>query len=75
MMAVQTSSNDSLQSGALAQMARWVDNAIVALSVVAVITALVVMFVALMAEVVVRYLTNQAWAGPPRCPISCSPGW
>lgn len=68
MMAVQTSSYDSLQSGALAQMVRWVDNAIVALSVVAVITALVAMFVSLMAEVVVRYLTNQGMGWPTEMP-------
>lgn len=67
-MAVQTSSNDSLQSGTLAQMARWVDIAIVALGVVAVISALVAMFVALMAEVVVRYLTNQGMGWPTEMP-------
>lgn len=68
MMTAHTSCNDSLQPGALAQMARWVDNAIVVLSVVASITALVTMFMALMAEVVTRYLTNQGMGWPTEMP-------
>lgn len=68
MMTAQTSGNDALHSGALAQMARWADSAIVAASVAVVITALVAMFVSLMAEVVVRYLTNQGMGWPTEVP-------
>lgn len=68
MMATHTPSKEFAPAGALAQVVRWVDSAIVAVSVVAVITALVVMFVSLMAEVVVRYLTNQGMGWPSEMP-------
>lgn len=68
MMNAHTSGNDALQLGALARMARWADSAIVAASVAVVIMALVAMFVSLMAEVVVRYLTNQGMGWPTEVP-------
>lgn len=68
MMAAQTSTKETSKAGALTQLVKWVDNAIVAISVVAVIAALVTMFVALLAEVVVRYLTNQGMGWPSEMP-------
>jgi TRAP-type C4-dicarboxylate transport system permease small subunit len=68
MMAAHSPTKETAQAGALTQLAKWVDNAIVAVSVVAVITALAVMFVSLMAEVVVRYLTNQGMGWPSEMP-------
>lgn len=47
---------------------KWVDKAIVGTSTVLAISALVVMFVSLMAEVVVRYLTNQGMGWPTEMP-------
>lgn len=68
MMAAHTPIKEPAPAGPLTQLVRWVDSAIVAVSVVAVIAALVVMFVALMAEVVVRYLTNQGMGWPSEMP-------
>lgn len=51
-----------------ALMVKWVDDAIVACSSVLAIASLVVMFVSLMAEVVVRYLTNQGMGWPTEMP-------
>lgn len=68
MMAAHTPIKATTHAGALTQLVRWVDSAIVAMSVVAVITALVVMFGSLMAEVVVRYLTNQGMGWPSEMP-------
>ena len=68
MMAAHTPIKETAQAGALTQLVRWVDSAIVGISVVAVIAALVAMFVALMAEVVVRYLTNQGMGWPSEIP-------
>lgn len=47
---------------------RWVDNAIVGTSTVLAIGSLAVMFVSLMAEVIVRYLTNQGMGWPTEMP-------
>jgi TRAP-type C4-dicarboxylate transport system permease small subunit len=68
MMAAHTPSTETAPAGALTQVADWVDSAIVAANVVVVIAALVVMFVSLMAEVVVRYLTNQGMGWPTEMP-------
>lgn len=68
MMAAHTSMKETGQTGALTQLVKWADSAIVGISVVAVIAALVVMFVSLMAEVVVRYLTNQGMGWPSEMP-------
>lgn len=68
MMAAHTSSKERAQDGALTQLAKWVDSAVVAASVVTVIGALVAMFVSLMAEVAVRYLTNQGMGWPTEMP-------
>ncbi|MGL1834919.1 TRAP transporter small permease [Rhodocyclaceae bacterium SMB388] len=53
---------------AAASVVKWVDGVIVAASVVLSITAISVMFVALMADVVVRYLTNQGMGWPTEMP-------
>ncbi|WP_395502014.1 TRAP transporter small permease [Ectopseudomonas mendocina] len=68
MMAAQNPGKETAQAGALTQVVKWVDSAIVAASVAVVIAALVAMFVALMAEVVVRYLTNQGMGWPTEMP-------
>jgi TRAP-type C4-dicarboxylate transport system permease small subunit len=68
MMAALTPSKETAHAGALTRLVKWVDSAIVAISVVAVITALVVMFGSLMGEVVVRYLTNQGMGWPSEMP-------
>ncbi|ARU90679.1 TRAP transporter permease DctQ [Pseudomonas sp. M30-35] len=49
-------------------MVTWVDRAIEAASAVVAIAALVAMFISLMAEVVVRYLTNQGMGWPTEMP-------
>lgn len=67
-MAAHTSTKQTAQAGVLTPVVKWVDSAIVAAGVVAAIGALVVMFVSLMAEVVVRYLTNQGMGWPTEMP-------
>lgn len=67
-MAANTAAKETATTGVLTQWLRWVDSAIVAISVALVITALVVMFVSLMAEVVVRYVTNQGMGWPTEVP-------
>lgn len=47
---------------------RWVDNTIVGISTALAIGSLAVMFVSLMAEVIVRYLTNQGMGWPTEMP-------
>lgn len=68
MMGADTCNKATTQGGALMPLASWLDRAIVASSVVVVIAALVAMFVSLMAEVVVRYLTNQGMGWPTEVP-------
>jgi len=68
MMATHTSPNAAAPTGALASVVKWVDDAIVAAGVAVSISALVVMFVSLMAEVIVRYLTNQGLGWPTEMP-------
>jgi len=52
----------------VALVVRWVDNTIVGISTVLAIGSLAVMFVSLMAEVIVRYLTNQGMGWPTEMP-------
>lgn len=47
---------------------RWVDNTVVGISTVLAIGTLAVMFLSLMAEVIVRYLTNQGMGWPTEMP-------
>lgn len=47
---------------------KWVDGTLVAVSIALAISSLVVMFLSLMAEVVVRYLTNQGMGWPSEMP-------
>jgi len=47
---------------------RWVDNTIVGISTTLAIGTLAVMFLSLMAEVIVRYLTNQGMGWPTEMP-------
>lgn len=68
MMTAHISNNEVDQSSFLAPAAKWVDRAVVACSVVVAIGALVAMFVSLMAEVVVRYLSNQGLGWPTEMP-------
>lgn len=49
-------------------LASFIDRAIVAVSVVIALTALVSMFVSLIAEVIVRYMTNQGLGWPTELP-------
>ena len=67
-MAAHTSSSAGVPSGFAASAVKWVDSAIVAAGVAVAVGALVVMFVSLMAEVVVRYLTNQGMGWPTEMP-------
>lgn len=55
-------------NGWAAAAVKWVDRAIVACSIALAIASLVIMFAALMAEVVVRYLTNQGMGWPGEIP-------
>jgi TRAP-type C4-dicarboxylate transport system permease small subunit len=55
-------------TGHAATLVRWVDDTLVAASIVLAISSLVVMFLSLMAEVVVRYLTNQGMGWPSEMP-------
>lgn len=68
MMAAHTTSHAAVPTRAPARVVKWVDDAIVAASVAVAIGALVVMFVSLMAEVIVRYLTNQGMGWPTEMP-------
>lgn len=68
MMMAEASSNVAQGGSFLSRVAHWTDRIIVAASVVVVITALSAMFVSLMAEVVVRYLTNQGMGWPTEMP-------
>lgn len=54
--------------GHVAALVRWVDGAVVATSIALAISSLVIMFLSLMAEVVVRYLTNQGMGWPSEMP-------
>ncbi|WP_211162150.1 TRAP transporter small permease [Aromatoleum petrolei] len=55
-------------AGFAAPVVKWVDSAIVAASVAIAVGSLVAMFVSLMAEVIVRYLTNQGMGWPTEMP-------
>jgi len=55
-------------TGVAASVVKWVDDAIVVASTAIAITSLVVMFVSLMAEVIVRYFTNQGMGWPTEMP-------
>ncbi|WP_227819794.1 TRAP transporter small permease [Marinobacterium aestuarii] len=54
--------------GATALVVKWVDDVIVVTSSVIAISSLVIMFVSLMAEVIVRYVTNQGMGWPTEMP-------
>jgi len=56
------------ETGTAAAVVKWVDRVIVASSVVLAVTSLVAMFGSLMAEVVVRYATNQGMGWPTEVP-------
>jgi TRAP-type C4-dicarboxylate transport system permease small subunit len=56
------------QAGFAASVVKGVDNVIVACTVVLAITSLCTMLLSLMAEVVVRYLTNQGMGWPSEIP-------
>lgn len=56
------------QNGIAAAVVKWVDGAIVAVSVVLAIASISVMFVSLMAEVIIRYFTNQGMGWPTEMP-------
>lgn len=52
----------------MATLVRWIDGTLVATSIALAISCLVIMFLSLMAEVVVRYLTNQGMGWPSEMP-------
>ncbi|MBI2308555.1 MAG: TRAP transporter small permease [Rhodocyclales bacterium] len=56
------------RNGIAAAVVKWVDGAIVAASVALAISSLSVMFVSLMAEVVIRYATDQGMGWPTEMP-------
>jgi len=55
-------------SGLVASLVEWLDSSIVVASSVAAIGSLVIMFISLMAEVIVRYFTNQGMGWPTEMP-------
>jgi TRAP-type C4-dicarboxylate transport system permease small subunit len=55
-------------AGHAATLVKWVDGALVAVSIALAISSLVIMFLSLMAEVVVRYVTNQGMGWPSEMP-------
>lgn len=56
------------ETGPAASVVKWVDGTIVVTSTVIAIASLVIMFASLMAEVIVRYLTNQGMGWPTEMP-------
>jgi TRAP-type C4-dicarboxylate transport system permease small subunit len=60
-------------AGALALAVRWIDRAIVALATVATVAALAALFLSLMAEVIIRYLTTQGLGWPNEMPAILFP--
>lgn len=60
--------SQSAQINTAAMLVRWVDCVLEAVSIVLAISSLVIMFLAMMAEVVVRYLTNQGMGWPSEMP-------
>lgn len=68
MMSAHTSNEAAAQTGALFSVVKWVDKMIVAAAAAVAISALVVMFVSLMGEVIVRYFTNQGMGWPTEMP-------
>lgn len=68
MTSTHTSSGVPAPTGALASVVKWVDKVVVIAGTAVAITALVIMFVSLMAEVIVRYFTNQGMGWPTEMP-------
>jgi len=62
------SPNTVISPGVTGSVVKWVDASIVVSGSVIAISALVIMFVSLMAEVIVRYLTNQGMGWPTELP-------
>jgi TRAP-type C4-dicarboxylate transport system permease small subunit len=67
-MTVTHSPNTVMANGVTGSVVKWVDASIVVTGSVIAISALVIMFVSLMAEVIVRYLTNQGMGWPTELP-------
>lgn len=67
-MTVTHSPNTVMANGLTGSVVKWVDSSIVVTGSVIAISALVIMFVSLMAEVIVRYLTNQGMGWPTEMP-------
>lgn len=59
---------EAASGNAAAQAVRWVDKVVVGIGTVLAIASLAIMFTSLMAEVVVRYLTNQGMGWPTEMP-------
>ncbi|HRP25439.1 MAG TPA: TRAP transporter small permease [Thauera sp.] len=68
MMTAHTPNEASPNTGALSSVVMWVDRGVVIAGTAVAITALVIMFISLMAEVVVRYFTNQGMGWPTEMP-------
>ncbi|GGO84079.1 transporter [Marinobacterium nitratireducens] len=62
------SPNTVARNGIAGSVVKWVDASIVVTGSVIAISALVIMFLSLMAEVIVRYLTNQGMGWPTELP-------
>lgn len=67
-MMVAHSPNVALANSLAASVVKWVDGVIVIAATAIAISSLVVMFVSLMAEVIVRYFTNQGMGWPTEMP-------
>ena len=67
-MTTIASADAAVDNGVAASMVKWVDGAIVACGVALAVTSLGAMFISLLAEVVVRYLTNQGMGWPTEMP-------
>jgi len=52
-----------------------IDRVIEVVSMIIAVTTIVVMFLSLMGEVVVRYITNQGMGWPTEMPNLLFPGW
>lgn len=68
MLGADTPAAEEQGAGPAASAVKWVDNTIVITATVIAIASLVFMFVSLMAEVFVRYLTNQGMGWPTEMP-------
>ncbi len=65
---MRSTSLGSSPSNGVTSAVRWIDRIITACAIVIAVSSLVVLFMSLMAEVVVRYITNQGMGWPTEVP-------